>query len=236
MAEAPPERPEEYKYVQFFPIFCTAQIPTEILDNLLQQTSGSENFPDNRPVILTSTDVKTFVEPSRSPVVSFDSPFLEWIIDQVYEFFHAIVSPSSGGRLGPWPNHTFIVCDERTIEDQTCWLCTDAPDYLEGEKVICKTIRCAFDMLIEEGSMYETLLRAPSDTGMGIALRAGVTLTKELEERSDKQGYTVLSLAYPCTSAAERRETISFDVKNECADRHLARWRKDHGVDSAGSD
>ncbi|MCJ1288529.1 hypothetical protein MMC34_000057 [Xylographa carneopallida] len=117
--------------IQRIPIFCTADIPTEILDSLLEFALPAAQELNYTPTLLTTTSTNPINPPPISPIQPFTSPFLNWPSAKVYRFFLSAIQPLSDELSGPWPAHTFLIFDACTVADQTCLLCSDAPDFME---------------------------------------------------------------------------------------------------------
>ena len=124
-----------------FPVICTANIPAEvchlrllsilillllylrtiilnsarqILDRYSKDTA--EDLEGVHATLMTTTNVKAISTPSKQPMQSFDSPFLDWTPEKIYEFFLSSIQPLCGSLYsGLWPAHTFIILDERTV-------------------------------------------------------------------------------------------------------------------------
>ncbi|KAM5454257.1 hypothetical protein MaudCBS49596_002271 [Microsporum audouinii] len=81
--------------VMMYPVFCTAKIPSEILDEFIDESymgiidTIGDNVPDHgaSPYILPITDLDSIAHGSRKPMlVDFESPFLHWTDEQVRDW------------------------------------------------------------------------------------------------------------------------------------------------------
>ena len=114
---------------------------------------------------------------------------------------------------GDWAVHTFVVLDDRTVKDKTCYLCCDAPDFLEEVKVMLKKLRSDFAPIAEDALCYETFTRCPSEAGARKLLETGQVLTKEVNEKGDQY----LSIMPPCLNSTDRRNANSYGTTNKGA-------------------
>ena len=148
----------------------------------------------------------------------FESPYLGWTPSEIYDFYCAVIRPLGDEISGDWTAHTFVILDERTVSDKTCWLCCDAPDFLEEDKVVLKKVRSDFFKVLEEAMCYETFTRCPSESGDGRLLQTGEVLSEEVNKRGDREGHMIFSLMPPAFSSGQRRAAISYGLTNEAKD------------------
>jgi hypothetical protein len=139
---------------------------------------------------------------------AFNSPFLEWSVDDIYTFFCKSIQPAGDEISGRWPAHTFVVLDERTVKDRTCLLCSDVPDYLEDDRVVLKQVRSVFKETMDESMCYETFAHCPSESGGGVLAIGGVL-------GKDDVNYMALSFMPRPLTSTEKRAAMSCGLVND---------------------
>ncbi|KAK2758746.1 hypothetical protein FQN54_003436 [Arachnomyces sp. PD_36] len=107
-----------------FPVFCTANIPPNILDDFIDQ--AYEGFADCVndpgpshicPCILQTKDLDSIAHGSRKPMPKFESPFLNYTDDEIREWFKENIC----GRSHPdFAQSTFTILDQDTVEKGVC--------------------------------------------------------------------------------------------------------------------
>lgn len=111
------------------------------------------------------------------------------------------------------------------------------PDYQERARVVLKSLRAVFGVVLPEAMGYETFTRRPSESDGG-ALGAGDVLTGDVD-------YMCMSVQPPLAfmSAEERRNMISFGMENPSIekerrfwDRYLEENQREDGEKVAGSE
>ncbi|MCJ1249340.1 hypothetical protein MMC30_006563 [Trapelia coarctata] len=118
-----------------FPIFCTANIPPNILDEFLDQSYqgclklGAGDSVGGAPCILTSKDLASVTHGSRTPTQPFSSPFLDMSVEEVRKFFAENVVPHSA-----FTSSVFAVMDAATVAKKTCVVAVD-----DGELKVIRT-------------------------------------------------------------------------------------------------
>ncbi|KAK4443819.1 hypothetical protein QBC34DRAFT_452330 [Podospora aff. communis PSN243] len=84
------------------PVFCTAEIPTSLLNDCFQKANNAPEFAaegvDDVGVLINTTDISTITSPTKPP-------------------------QNLGGKTGIF-NRALAVLDERTLRDGTCLLVT----------------------------------------------------------------------------------------------------------------
>jgi len=208
------------------PVFCTAEIPAEIIEDFLQNSVRGREWhaEDYRPALITTTDVQSIVTSSETaPAAAFSTPFLNWTTDEVYQFFLLNIQPLGSEIRGDWTAHTFVILDARTAVDRTCFLCSDVPDYLERERVILKCVRSMFDQVLAHGMLYETFNECPSESGDGV-LATGEVL------KVGKAGNGMhLSFMPRPFSAEDKRAVASWGIINSTVSKGRRWWDRYEG-------
>ncbi|EMD63371.1 hypothetical protein COCSADRAFT_357797 [Bipolaris sorokiniana ND90Pr] len=111
---------------ELFPVICTVDIPTSILENFLKDayTSSEQLVPGTSPslVILTTSNTSDkgsdalTSSASRSPLQPFTSPFLGKSVENAAQ--HPVFQNAS----------LFVVLDERSTRDNTALLAARDPN------------------------------------------------------------------------------------------------------------
>ncbi|EFQ97989.1 hypothetical protein MGYG_01025 [Nannizzia gypsea CBS 118893] len=112
--------------VTMYPVFCTAKIPSDILDEFIDEsyagirdTIGEGDLPGYgmSPCILQTTDLDSITHGSRKPMpVDFESPFLNWTDEQVREWATKASRPGHPS----FAHRTFTILDQNTIDNKVC--------------------------------------------------------------------------------------------------------------------
>ncbi|KAI1474990.1 hypothetical protein F4774DRAFT_307842 [Daldinia eschscholtzii] len=105
------------------PVFCTASISKEMLDEFFVQSLGAWELQgaDWIGVLVNTLDVGTITKSTRPPVERPASyPFQGWGVEDIVKFAHDHINRS---RQGIVPDN-LVILDERTMEDKTCLLVT----------------------------------------------------------------------------------------------------------------
>ena len=137
------------------------------------------------------------------------------VLTKICEFFRAIVRPLVDELSGDWTVHTFVVLDERTVSDRTCWLCCDAPDFLEGDRVVLKKIRSDFLSVLPETMCFETSSKCPSESGNGRLMETGEVLCEKTRRQAEEEGQMILSIMPRAFDSSQRRAVISYGLTND---------------------
>ncbi|KAI8964832.1 hypothetical protein F5Y11DRAFT_314539 [Daldinia sp. FL1419] len=123
------------------PVFCTACISKEVLDEFFIQSLGAPELEgvDWIAVLVDTLNVKTITKPTRAPVdepISY--PFQGWGIEDIVKFAHESFNHARQGIV----SEHLVILDEQTMEDKTCLLVTLKEDHrAEGERL---TVRADF--------------------------------------------------------------------------------------------
>ncbi|KAM5438237.1 hypothetical protein MferCBS31731_005098 [Microsporum ferrugineum] len=112
------------KGVMMYPVFCTAKIPSEILDEFIDEsyagiidTIGEDvSDPGASPCILQTTDLGSITHGSRKPMPDFESPFLNWTDKQVRDW----ATKESRLERSYIATRTFTIFDQNTINNKVC--------------------------------------------------------------------------------------------------------------------
>ena len=92
------------------------------------------------------------------------SPFYDWSINEVNDFWLVHVRSPMDETSGRWTSFTFFILDEKSAKDHKCILCCDAPDIgEEGDEVIVKSVRLSFTEAAFNMVSFEMLTVAPSE-------------------------------------------------------------------------
>ncbi|KAI0135333.1 hypothetical protein F4814DRAFT_18550 [Daldinia grandis] len=122
------------------PVFCTAPISEEILDEFFTRSLGAPELDgvDWIAVLVDTLDIKTITKPTRAPVGKPASyPFHGWSIEDVAKFSYGHFDL----RRGIVSDH-LVILDEQTMGDKTCMLVTlKEGREVEGERL---TVRADF--------------------------------------------------------------------------------------------
>ncbi|KAI1391407.1 uncharacterized protein F4822DRAFT_427256 [Hypoxylon trugodes] len=107
------------------PVFCTAAISHEILNEFLVQGLGAPELAnpgaDFVAVLVDTLDVATITKPSRPPIGKPTTyPFIDWSVEDVIQFSEAHFDRFKQGIV---PDH-IVILDKQTVEDKTCLLVT----------------------------------------------------------------------------------------------------------------
>ncbi|KAI9749111.1 MAG: hypothetical protein M1835_001638 [Candelina submexicana] len=100
---------------QWIPVYCTAELPTKIIDKFLEH-AYSTPFHRYQFCLITTTDIGSLTEPSHSPLAAFKSPF----VGKFSGICGGYVSKytSSNSLLS---QKAFVYLDEQTAKDgNTC--------------------------------------------------------------------------------------------------------------------
>ncbi|EFR01030.1 hypothetical protein MGYG_04033 [Nannizzia gypsea CBS 118893] len=100
-----------------YPVFCTANIPPEILDRFIYEAYAGmldvlgeiDEVGPGAPCILETTDLDSITHGSRLPMKQFKSPFLGWTEGQVREWMVKHEHPN-------FASSTFTILDQNTID------------------------------------------------------------------------------------------------------------------------
>ncbi|EFQ99270.1 hypothetical protein MGYG_02283 [Nannizzia gypsea CBS 118893] len=125
---------EEQKYGQIddrvatccmmYPVFCTARIPSDILDEFIDQSyAGILDLlaphivdPGASPCILQTTDLDLIAHGSRKPMPNFESPFLNWTDEQVRDW----ATKEGKRQRQSFAMETFTILDQNSIDNKIC--------------------------------------------------------------------------------------------------------------------
>ncbi|OJD31484.1 uncharacterized protein BKCO1_4700084 [Diplodia corticola] len=143
------------------PIFCTANVPTSLLEELIADPTGVQDFR----LIDIETGPATSPFPSRAPLpptttaaaAAFHTAFFNWPPDLLYTYWKThLRAPPDGSTRPAFSAFTFVVVDQEAVDAYvrraaaqasntttttsdddddvvTVLLCTDAPDFDEDE-------------------------------------------------------------------------------------------------------
>ncbi|KFY92056.1 hypothetical protein V500_04340 [Pseudogymnoascus sp. VKM F-4518 (FW-2643)] len=119
-----PDRVEEY--ARMFPVFITAPVPLEILDELIEEsqkglndlvggppTGNKEGPPMDSLCFLDTMDLNSVEHGSRKPMQPFESPFIGWTDDECRSWMNEHRHPY-------FAEYTFVVLDKDTVKNKTC--------------------------------------------------------------------------------------------------------------------
>ncbi|KAI9732448.1 MAG: hypothetical protein M1834_001656 [Cirrosporium novae-zelandiae] len=183
-------------------------MPVDTLNELVEigKKKLSDGFDASPLTIIETTHIKSITHSSRLPMSGFNSPFVGWTVDDVYEFFKSSIRQPPNSTEGDWTAYTFIILDQQSITDKTLLLCCDAPDFGEaGEEVVLKTMRLPFTKGLGEWVGLELLNKTPSEIGSNEVMRVmppstmtnieynqenmtGRVATPEIARRNKRQG------------------------------------------------
>ncbi|KAI9871587.1 MAG: hypothetical protein M1830_002714, partial [Pleopsidium flavum] len=99
-----------------YPIFCTADIPVKVLDELLNQANEWEYVDGEMLCFVTTKDISKLKKVSQPPMASFESPFLGMDVESINDF---VKTHCHGTGLC---SKLFAVLDNKTPEEKTCLL------------------------------------------------------------------------------------------------------------------
>ncbi|KAL9096411.1 MAG: hypothetical protein Q9165_001408 [Trypethelium subeluteriae] len=162
-----------------WPLFCTAELPLPILNELLETTRNED--PDIRDVVRilgpddagpTASSTTDISKPTVPPL-SAQPPdnFAGWSIDDIYAFWKQYVRAKDDVVDNRYTAFTFLVADEQTAKDKTVFVCTDAPDWGEGENdVVLKKLRMSLKDAAIDMASFEYLSMTPKEWGKGKGL------------------------------------------------------------------
>ncbi|KAF9481461.1 hypothetical protein BDN70DRAFT_991865 [Pholiota conissans] len=163
--------------VDRIPIFCTAEIPEEILSSFIACTEDaiSENhWPESKPVdyvvFMTTLDPGTRVADNAfAPMGAFASPFLGWTLEQLRDWFRVHCDPKSGD----YSRYTFIVLDDQSVKDETCLLVD------HHDSTVISSLRADFYAPLPEALGIEYRGAWMEEGILGSFMRSGIVMTKE---------------------------------------------------------
>lgn len=178
------------------------------------------------PSLMMTTSFRDLLQPFSEkdirPFLNRGSPFQGWSPLALHEFFcdncsgieiePAPSSEEKPRKFDPLPAGTFAVLDVESNLDssspfhRTVLLCTNLPDFHEGNKFFLKTTRVLFEDLLSEATSLETLTRCLSEIGKAMCL-------------------SLMPPALLSGGIPGRRRTISFGLDNDCPwdEEHLSR-------------
>ncbi|KAF2460941.1 hypothetical protein BDY21DRAFT_369051 [Lineolata rhizophorae] len=154
------------------PVFCTAAIPLQIIDNLLMRAVEE----DTALLILdgeTVDDGSKAKRASRAPFSKpIDNPFAESATPyDIYDMWKRKLRGPANSTESNLTSFTFAILDRQTLVDYSCVVCCDAPDFGEQEdEVVLKALRMGFDEALFNLARFEMLTCAPSEARSDMVL------------------------------------------------------------------
>ncbi|KAF8187776.1 hypothetical protein BJ912DRAFT_418964 [Pholiota molesta] len=165
------------------PVFCTADIPTTMLDFLLECTAeyfskfgfnSSSYTPQSSDylVIMDTKDIATITKGSSHPITSSPTAFLGLSLKEVHDWFNAnITQPRPNGFMP----YCFLVLDNESIKDATCvFVCTR--DSAPGE---IHSLRCVFELAFQNVIACDLQGHSIEEGITGSFMRSGIIMTEE---------------------------------------------------------
>ncbi|OBT62549.1 hypothetical protein VE03_07405 [Pseudogymnoascus sp. 23342-1-I1] len=135
-----PNRVEEY--ATMYPVFITAPVLLEILDELIEEsqkglndmiggtpTGSKEGPPMECLCFLETMDLNSVVRGSRKPMQPFESPFIGWTDDECRSWMNEHRHPS-------FATYTFVVLDKDTVKNKTCRIGYTYVDKPKGDQML----------------------------------------------------------------------------------------------------
>lgn len=120
------------------PVFCTAPIPQDVLNEFFTRGLGAPELQDVDwiAVLVDVPDVSTIKKPTRAPV---DQPalypFQDWSVEEVVKFSR---EHFDRGQQGIVPDH-LVVLDKQTLGDkETCLLVAPKERGQDGEQLVVR--------------------------------------------------------------------------------------------------
>ncbi|EDU47186.1 hypothetical protein PtrSN002B_002215 [Pyrenophora tritici-repentis] len=106
------------------PVFCTARIPPELLNEFLAEAFEASELKDvectHIAILVDTTDINQLTEPTRPPVKEkLQYPFLNWSLDDLVNFARQFDRTAHGII-----DTEFVILDEQTLKDKTVVLVT----------------------------------------------------------------------------------------------------------------
>ena len=90
-----------------------------------ERAQESDLVQPDQLLIATSRTLSQPQERSQAPFPDFETPFIGWSTDDLRTEFRMLFIDSKE-RKRPFTSRTFIVLDERSIEDETCMIVSDS--------------------------------------------------------------------------------------------------------------
>ncbi|KAF8904048.1 hypothetical protein CPB84DRAFT_1960882, partial [Gymnopilus junonius] len=160
------------------PVFCIAEIPTTILDRLLDCTDEYWEEFNSANLTTTASDTIAFINakditeisnllvPSRPTSLS-PTAFIGDTLQEVRDWFDTNITQAEHPAFMPY---CFFVLDKQSAEDETClFVCTqDAP---------LQFLRCHFDIAMQCAVVCDNG-QAIDESTEGRFMRSGVIMTK----------------------------------------------------------
>ncbi|KAF9476151.1 hypothetical protein BDN70DRAFT_882798 [Pholiota conissans] len=162
------------------PIFCTADLPAstlntflECLDETVEQykreiVGNPMESTADYVIFMTSLDEKSISSNEFAPVEAFTSPFPDWSLERLRDWFKTNCTKVSGVTC-----NTFIVFDKQSAEDETCLL-VDVHD-----STAISSVRTDFYVPVREATTMEFGGEWLDESILGCFRRSGVVMTKE---------------------------------------------------------
>ncbi|KAM5458142.1 hypothetical protein MaudCBS49596_000053 [Microsporum audouinii] len=156
-------------YAMMYPVFCTAKIPSEILNEFIDESyAGIIDLlapdivdPGASPCILQTTDLDSITHGSRKPMPDFESPFLNWTDKQVRDW----ATKEWKRQRECFAMRTFTILDQNSIDNKVCRVGyisvrEEDADYRMFHEVFYADLRIRIALQEAEISWTETILRA----------------------------------------------------------------------------
>ena len=223
---------------------------TQVLNELLE-ISRSED-PESRDVLRmlgpddigpTASETSNVNQPTIPPVSTPPSEnFVGWSTDDIYAFWRQYVRAKDDIVENRYTAFTFLVADEQTASNKTVLLCSDAPDWGEGEHdVVLKEVRMGFRDAAIDVASFEYLSMTPSEWGKGKGLIVNPNPWMKVVELETGQRAMVFST--PEFARARKRQALMDASVNGTVDMTRAgegpasdQPRRFHNVDEALQD
>ena len=125
-----------------------------------------------------NTDIKQITHGGRVPCAPVGVPFLDWSPEELYEYWKANTRGDLDTIKNRWTTFTFTILDENSANNQDLLMCSDGPDFREGDAVTgrdeikLKCIRMKFSHFVMWMPGLETLTNTPSEVNKEICLKA----------------------------------------------------------------
>ncbi|KAG9190069.1 hypothetical protein G6011_08157 [Alternaria panax] len=106
------------------PVFCTASIPRQMLEEFITLSHGVPEFEeeDEGPAVLIDTQDISRITSYTSVPLSDDlsTPFLDWSAEAIIEWAEQHLNRQRDG-IAPYE---LVILDQQTLKDKTCLLVT----------------------------------------------------------------------------------------------------------------
>ncbi|KAI9708432.1 MAG: hypothetical protein M1820_003892 [Bogoriella megaspora] len=207
-----------------WPVFCTTELSTKILNELLH-TSILED-PDHRNVLRflgpddigpTATGHEDVNAASQAPICKSPDTFDGWSVNDIYAFWKQYVRAKDSVVENRYTAFTFLICDLQTTIDKTVLLCSDAPDWGEAPNIIeLKTVRMGFKDACIDCASFEYLSMTPSEWGKGKGLICDPNPWMKVVGMEG--GQQVLMFSTPAFARTQKRRALMDAAENGTLD------------------